>query len=175
MGRPAQLLALPAPAPAPSPSAGGAGPAQSLTRITPPSTPLPSPVRPRCQASASPYKFVTFGDFGTGTALQRENAAAINAHCAASADACSKLLMLGDIFYDGPFTTSDKRWTTELSAMYTAQAPFYAMMGSEWVWWHRSRGSGWPQRAPRRAHLTLRGASRSAPTAPPRHPARPRL
>lgn len=79
--------------------------------------------------TAATYSFITFGDFGTGSKLQVENAATINKHCE-TADACSMVLMLGDEFYNGPDTVRDKRWETELKAMYTMGSPFYAMMGN---------------------------------------------
>ena len=70
-------------------------------------------------ALAAPYRFVTFGDWGTGSALQRSNAAAINAHCAADGGAaCALILSLGDQFYNGPLNTSDHRWRTEFSELY---------------------------------------------------------
>ena len=80
-------------------------------------------------ASALPYSFVTFGDWGTGSALQKSNAAAINAHCAA-AGACELILSLGDQFYNGPNTSWDRRWTTEFTDMYNFSAPVYAAQGN---------------------------------------------
>ncbi len=57
-------------------------------------------------AAAPSFSFVTFGDWGTGSALQTSNAAAINAHCAAEG-ACNFILSLGDQFYNGPLSIED--------------------------------------------------------------------
>ena len=80
-------------------------------------------------ASAAPYNFIAFGDWGTGTALQRSNAAAINAHCAVEG-ACEFILSLGDQFYNGPLTDEDKRWNTEFTDMYNFSCPVYAAQGN---------------------------------------------
>jgi hypothetical protein len=44
------------------------------------------------------YSFVTWGDWGTGSALQKDNAAQINAWCQAPG-ACSMVVGLADNFY----------------------------------------------------------------------------
>jgi hypothetical protein len=80
-------------------------------------------------ASAAPFNFLTWGDWGTGSALQRSNAAAINAHCAVASN-CRFILSLGDQFYNGPLDTHDKRWETEFSAMYNFSCPVYAAQGN---------------------------------------------
>jgi len=77
---------------------------------------------------AARYNFTTFGDWGTGSALQKSNAAAINAHCAAPG-ACEMILSLGDQFYNGPLNTSDHRWRTEFSDLYNFSAPVWAAQG----------------------------------------------
>ena len=41
-----------------------------------------------CFCNAAAYNFITFGDWGTGSSLQREGAAAINSWCK-EPDACS--------------------------------------------------------------------------------------
>jgi hypothetical protein len=80
-------------------------------------------------ASAAPYSFVTFGDWGTGSTLQKENAGALNAHCAQK-DACSMVLGLADNFYNGPLTTEDPRWQKEFSSMYNFTSDFHTCMGN---------------------------------------------
>jgi len=59
-------------------------------------------------AGAATWNLLTFGDWGTGSALQKSNAAAINAYCAAHPP--DLVLSLGDQFYNGPNTTWDPRW-----------------------------------------------------------------
>ena len=80
-------------------------------------------------ATAAPYNWITFGDWGTGTALQRSNADAINAHCAA-ADDCRFVLSLGDQFYNGPLSVQDPRWTREFTAMYNFAGDVWAAQGN---------------------------------------------
>ena len=46
---------------------------------------------------AKPYSFITFGDWGTGSTLQKEGAGAVNAHCA-TPGACSIVVGLADNF-----------------------------------------------------------------------------
>jgi hypothetical protein len=79
-------------------------------------------------AGAATWNLLTFGDWGTGSALQKSNAAAINAHCAAPG-ACEMILSLGDQFYNGPLNTSDHRWRTEFSDLYNFSAPVWAAQG----------------------------------------------
>ncbi len=45
-------------------------------------------------------KFIAFGDWGTGSTLQKENAANINAHCAVKGN-CDFVVGLADNFYNG--------------------------------------------------------------------------
>ena len=81
-------------------------------------------------AAAAPFSFLTWGDWGTGTALQQSNAAAINAHCA-SEGACRFILSLGDQFYNGPLSDEDPRWKREFTDMYNFSCPVWAAQGSE--------------------------------------------
>ena len=74
-------------------------------------------------------KFLTFGDWGTGSTLQKENAANINAHCAVKGN-CDFVVGLADNFYNGPLNVQDKRWSTEFSTMYTFDAPMYNCLGN---------------------------------------------
>lgn len=83
--------------------------------------------------AATSYSFVTFGDYGTGTALQREGAAILARFCEATPDACSRIITLADNFYNGPETVTDPRWWTEFSAMYPAESipgPFSVIAGN---------------------------------------------
>jgi len=50
--------------------------------------------------SAATSSFIVFGDWGTGSTLQKENAANINAHCA-TPGACDFVVGLADNFYNG--------------------------------------------------------------------------
>ena len=98
-------------------------------------------------ASAVPYSFITFGDWGTGSALQKDGAAAVNAFCA-TPGACEQVIGLAECvgrglssppqparllhpplaphtahgprsnFYNGPLTTEDPRWRTDFQDMY---------------------------------------------------------
>ncbi len=77
--------------------------------------------------AAAPYSFITFGDWGTGSTLQRDNAAAINKHCAAPG-ACSMVVGLADNMYNGPLTTADPRWASEFTNMYNFTSPFHTCM-----------------------------------------------
>ena len=45
--------------------------------------------------SATPYSFITFGDWGTGSALQKDGAAAVNAFCA-TPGACEQVIGLAE-------------------------------------------------------------------------------
>jgi hypothetical protein len=45
--------------------------------------------------SAAPYSFITFGDWGTGSALQKDGAAAVNAFCA-NPGACEQVIGLAE-------------------------------------------------------------------------------
>lgn len=68
-------------------------------------------------ASASPYSFITFGDWGTGSTLQKDGASAVNRFCA-TPGACAQVIGLADNFYNGPLTTEDPRWRTDFQEMY---------------------------------------------------------
>lgn len=87
-------------------------------------------------AAAAPYNFISFGDYGTGSELQRENAAAINKYCAAAADNCQFTALLADNFYDGPLTTEDPRWFKDFSAMYNSPNKFYTCLGNHGAFSH---------------------------------------
>jgi hypothetical protein len=98
--------------------------------------------------SAAPYSFITFGDWGTGSTLQKDGAAAVNAFCA-TPGACEQVIGLAECvtqawpppsqrsplllhplpcsshctrprsnFYNGPLTTEDPRWRTDFQDMY---------------------------------------------------------
>lgn len=48
--------------------------------------------------SAKPYSFVTFGDWGTGSTLQRDGADSVNHWCATDG-ACEMVVGLADNYY----------------------------------------------------------------------------
>ena len=82
-------------------------------------------------AQAAPYSFVTFGDWGTGSTLQRDCADAVNQYF--TTKPYSMVVGLGDSFYNGPLSPNpadDKRWTTEFTDMYTFPVDFYPCMGN---------------------------------------------
>lgn len=79
-------------------------------------------------SAVASYRIVTFGDYGTGSSLQRENAVAIDAYCAANP--VDVVLTLGDNFYNGPLNITDskfKRWFTD---MYGANQTFWGCLGN---------------------------------------------
>lgn len=68
---------------------------EAIRSTDPPPSPIPNP--------------------GTGTDLQKEDAAAINSYCAKYN--CEFMLTLGDNFYDGPNSTSDPRFSSQFTEM----------------------------------------------------------
>lgn len=77
--------------------------------------------------SANATRFVAFGDYGTGSTLQKACATAINAFC--DEFPVHALLGLGDNFYNGPLNVSDPRWYKEFTAEYTFSADMFQCAG----------------------------------------------
>lgn len=77
---------------------------------------------------AANHTFAVWGDYGTGTDLQKEDATAINTYCAKYN--CEFMLTVGDNFYNGPNTTSDPRFKSQFSDMYDTKVPFYICAGN---------------------------------------------
>lgn len=80
--------------------------------------------------------FITFGDWGSGTADQKAVAKAAQQYCATSP--CEFVLVLGDNFYEsGVRSTRDPKWKLLYQDIYKPlNLPFYAILGN-----HDERGN----------------------------------
>ncbi len=101
---------------------------------------VPAPARKAGQASGGvlePLRFIVFGDWGSGAALQHEVAAAMSLYCQKSSQAGAPVafaISTGDNFYDnGVADNLDEQWQTKFELMYPAATmnfPFFAVLGN---------------------------------------------
>lgn len=80
--------------------------------------------------SADGVQFITFGDWGYGTAGQKAVASAATQYC--KHEPCSLVLALGDNFYEfGVRSTADPKWKNYYKDIYAdLRLPFYAAIGN---------------------------------------------